>query len=181
MTASPDHARFDHDPITGESKGLLIEENRTNLITYSQQIEQQTSSTTNFNEWIISSSSNGLIDSNASIAPDGTLSASKFYAGSNLQSPAVYQQVYTTDTNPETLTFSVFAKAGQANRYLQLFIGSGDVDGNPFANLIYLMEPFLEMIVRLRASKIMVMVGIDASLLSLQFQLVVKELILLLI
>ena len=49
MTSSPDHARFDHDPITGESKGLLIEENRTNLITY-RKIEQQTSLTTNFNE-----------------------------------------------------------------------------------------------------------------------------------
>lgn len=28
--------RFDHDPTTGESLGLLIEESRTNLITYSQ-------------------------------------------------------------------------------------------------------------------------------------------------
>lgn len=28
--------RFDHDPVTGESLGLLVEENRTNLIRYSQ-------------------------------------------------------------------------------------------------------------------------------------------------
>ena len=134
MTASPDEARFDHDPITGESKGLLIEESRTNLIRYSQQIEQQTTSSSDFKRWVISHTSNGLIDSNASIAPDGTLSASKFYASSNLQSPGLYQQIYYTDTTPEILTFSVFAKAGQANRYLQLFSGSGDVDGNPFAN-----------------------------------------------
>ena len=137
MTASPDDARFDHDPITGESKGLLIEESRTNLITYSQQIEQQTTNSGNFNLWVISQTSgqdNALLDLNAAIAPDGTLSASKFYAVASLLPPATYQQVYVTDTTPETLTFSVFAKAGQANRYLQLFSGSGDVDGNPFAN-----------------------------------------------
>ena len=137
MTASPDDARFDHDLFTGESKGLLIEESRTNLITYSQQIEQQTTNSGNFNLWVISQTSgqdNALLDLNAAIAPDGTLSASKFYAFASLLPPATYQQVYVTDTTPETLTFSVFAKAGQANRYLQLFSGSGDVDGNPFAN-----------------------------------------------
>jgi len=37
-TAAADEARFDHDPETGESLGLLIEESRTNLITYSDDI-----------------------------------------------------------------------------------------------------------------------------------------------
>ena len=37
-TAAADEARFDHDPETGESLGLLIEEQRTNLITYSDDI-----------------------------------------------------------------------------------------------------------------------------------------------
>jgi hypothetical protein len=36
MFASPDQPRFDHDVLTGESKGLLIEESRTNLIAYSE-------------------------------------------------------------------------------------------------------------------------------------------------
>ena len=35
-TAGEDEARFDHDPDTLESLGLLLEESRTNLITYSQ-------------------------------------------------------------------------------------------------------------------------------------------------
>ena len=142
MTAAADDARFDHDPLTGESKGLLIEEQRTNLISYSQQIEQQTSSSANFNKWVVAQSNLGgdvivphaLVDLNAAIAPDGTLSASKFYSNEYLLPPAIYQQVYVTDTTPETLTFSVFAKAGQANRYLQLFTGAGDIDGDPFAN-----------------------------------------------
>jgi hypothetical protein len=134
MFASPDQPRFDHDVLTGESKGLLIEESRTNLIAYSQQIEKQATSASTHNRWVVSSSSNALLSLNNSIAPDGTLSASKFYADSFDFTPSFYQQVYTTDTTPETLTFSIFAKAGQANRYLQLFIGSGDVDGNPFVN-----------------------------------------------
>lgn len=37
-TAAADEPRFDHDPETGESLGLLIEEQRTNLITYSDDI-----------------------------------------------------------------------------------------------------------------------------------------------
>ena len=36
QTAASGEARFDHDPVTGESKGLLIEEARTNLITNSE-------------------------------------------------------------------------------------------------------------------------------------------------
>ena len=35
-TAAVNAGRFDHDPATGESKGLLIEESRTNLFTYSE-------------------------------------------------------------------------------------------------------------------------------------------------
>ena len=37
-TAAADEARFDHDTETGESLGLLIEESRTNLVTYSEDI-----------------------------------------------------------------------------------------------------------------------------------------------
>ncbi len=34
--------RFDHDPVTGESLGLLIEEERTNLFPYSEEFDQST-------------------------------------------------------------------------------------------------------------------------------------------
>jgi hypothetical protein len=37
-TAAADEPRFDHDPDTGESLGLLIEESRTNLLTYSENL-----------------------------------------------------------------------------------------------------------------------------------------------
>jgi len=38
-TAAIDEARFDHDPATGESLGLLAEESRTNLIPYSEEFD----------------------------------------------------------------------------------------------------------------------------------------------
>jgi len=40
QTAASGVARFDHNPTTGESLGLLIEESRTNLVTYSAQFDQ---------------------------------------------------------------------------------------------------------------------------------------------
>jgi hypothetical protein len=38
--AGVNEARFDHDPVTGESLGLLVEESRTNLVTWSQDFSQ---------------------------------------------------------------------------------------------------------------------------------------------
>jgi hypothetical protein len=35
--AGVNEPRFDHDPSTGESLGLLVEESRSNLVTYSEQ------------------------------------------------------------------------------------------------------------------------------------------------
>tara|TARA_Y100000022_G_scaffold5781_1_gene4742 strand:+ start:7821 stop:9701 length:1881 start_codon:yes stop_codon:yes gene_type:complete len=79
MTASPDRARFDHDPITGESKGLLIEEQRTNLIAYSEDFKSSFWD----KSWDGAGYSNEHIYSNQAIAPDGSLSASKVSPGSD--------------------------------------------------------------------------------------------------
>ena len=63
--AGVNEARFDHDPITGESLGLLIEEGRANLLTYSEQFDNA-----------IWNKQNGFsITPNTAIAPDGTLTA----------------------------------------------------------------------------------------------------------
>jgi len=37
LSAANNVARFDHNPVTGESLGLLIEEQRTNLVTRSEE------------------------------------------------------------------------------------------------------------------------------------------------
>lgn len=62
LSAPANVARFDHDPITAESKGLLIEEQRVNLVTYSEQFDNAT--------W---TKTNATITTNTIVAPDGTL------------------------------------------------------------------------------------------------------------
>jgi hypothetical protein len=60
--ASTDEPRFDHDPTTGESLGLLVEEQRTNSITYSEQLE--TSPWTAFNATITANAASSPSNSN---------------------------------------------------------------------------------------------------------------------
>ncbi len=66
--ASADEARFDHDPVTGECLGLLIEESRTNLITDS-------SSANNWNTL-----GGGTTAVSTSICPDGSTDGTRVTA-----------------------------------------------------------------------------------------------------
>lgn len=99
QTAASGEARFDHDPVTGESKGLLIEEARTNLATYSEA----------FNSWTKLYST---VESNAAIAPDGTLTADKLVpdATNTTAHRVSIPQGFTLGTS---YAFSVYAKAGE--------------------------------------------------------------------
>ena len=63
QTAASGTARFDHDPVTGESKGLLIEEQRTNLF------QDSSLSTVSTQSGVIPRA-----DAPVPIAPDGTAS-----------------------------------------------------------------------------------------------------------
>jgi hypothetical protein len=69
-TAASGVARFDHNPTTFESLGLLVEEQRTNLLLYSEQFD---------NSWwlkqVTGVGSAPAVTANAGIAPDGTQSA----------------------------------------------------------------------------------------------------------
>ena len=62
QTATANTPRFDHDPETGESLGLLVEESRTNFVLYSEDVSQ----------W---STSLSAVSPNETTAPDGTLTA----------------------------------------------------------------------------------------------------------
>lgn len=66
--ATNNQPRFDYNPITLQPKGLLIEESRTNLLKYSEQIN----STQNYY------APNLILTSNSAIAPDGNQTADKF-------------------------------------------------------------------------------------------------------
>ncbi len=104
MFASPDQPRFDHDPITGESKGLLIEESRTNLIEYSE----------GFSSWQYNS--NVTAKDNSVVAPDGTVGASEIVETTSNTQHNVAQSIAITGQK----TFSVFVKKGNGSRNFRI-------------------------------------------------------------
>jgi hypothetical protein len=98
-TVAANQPRFDYDPVTGECKGLLIEESRINSLLYSQDFSNAS--------WIIS----GLSFSyNNVIGLDGTTTASTFTAISTNTLNAIYQNF--TCTASTTYTFSFYVKLG---------------------------------------------------------------------
>jgi hypothetical protein len=91
--------RFDHNPTTGESLGLLVEEARTNL---SQQSD-------NFSDayW---TKTDCTITANESTAPDGTLTANLW---TNTASPGIVaSSTITKDATARTYTGSLWVKGG---------------------------------------------------------------------
>ena len=110
QTAASGEARFDHDPLTGESKGLLIEEARTNLETNS----------------VYSGNNNVIITTDATTAPDGTQTGILIQENT---SNALHRG-YGTSQLPAAstrYTFSVYIKnyEGSPNeRYFYLNLGS---------------------------------------------------------
>lgn len=101
QSAAVNEPRFDYNPSTLAARGLLIEEQRTNLVTYSEQFDNAS--------WSKTAAS---ITANALAAPDGSVTADKLvedntnaahYVGSN--APSV--------TDGVAYTISVYAKAGE--------------------------------------------------------------------
>jgi hypothetical protein len=108
LTAQNDVPRFDHTPTTGAALGLLIEEQRTNLLLQSEDF-----STT----W---AATGATVTTNATTAPSGSATADKLVAGSGITvSPsavsAFVRQNITKAATATTYTFSLFAKAGEFN------------------------------------------------------------------
>jgi hypothetical protein len=114
QSAANNVARFDHNPVTGESLGLLIEEQRTNLFTYSEDWSNAA--------W---TKTDTTIQANTVIAPDGTLTADKTIPSSG--SNTTFQAISVT--SGVSYTLSIYSKRA-GNRYLVIrntFAGlSGD-------------------------------------------------------
>ena len=95
--AGTNQPRFDHNPVTGESLGLLVEEARTNIGTYSEQLDNAA--------WVWQSGTK-TVTANAITAPDGTLTADMVTAST-----------FTEIVQPNSglvgpKAFSIFLKAG---------------------------------------------------------------------
>jgi len=101
LTAPSGAARFDHDPITGESLGLLIEEQRTNLVLRSEEFNDAA--------WTKTRAS---ITANTIVAPDGTLTGDKLVEDTTASNTHLFAASATT-TSGVTYTASIYVKAAE--------------------------------------------------------------------
>jgi hypothetical protein len=94
--------RFDHNPTTGESLGLLVEEQRTNNLLQSEDF----SST-----WTLS---NIAVTANSVVAPDGTTTADTIAPPADGLTVTRFLRQNLALTTQQAYTLSVFVKAGTA-------------------------------------------------------------------
>jgi hypothetical protein len=106
-TATTDEPRFDHDPLTGECLGLLIEESKTNLLTYSEEANNAA--------WNIISSS-VTVSPDAISAPDGATTADKIIEATTTGGHTIEFTGYAFQAGT-TYTASVFVKAAERSRF----------------------------------------------------------------
>lgn len=111
--APPNVPRIDFDPVTIECKGLLIEEQRTNLMTYSERFDNTV--------WVKRSAT---ITTDATDAPNGTLTADKFEATGE---SASYLYQGKTLTQGQEYVLSVYVKniSGGGQVWLRDFTEAG--------------------------------------------------------
>ena len=108
QSAAVNEPRFDYDPSTLAARGLLIEEQRTNLITYSEQFDNAA--------WSKVAGGGGsapVVTANAATAPDGTVTADQvvFVAPVSGDLSVIYQSP-STSAGEYTGSFYVKAASG---------------------------------------------------------------------
>jgi hypothetical protein len=118
QTATTDVPRFDHNPTTGESLGLLVEEQRTNLLVRSEEFDNAS--------WTKTAAS---ITPDASTAPDGTITADDLTITTSQTVQGLSSSTFTAD-GTSSYTFSIFIKKTistgvNLNIYFRGAIGSG--------------------------------------------------------
>lgn len=115
--------RFDFDPVTLACKGLLIEEAKTNLFTYSN----------DFSNVIWTALGAGVAGTKVT-SPDGTANATPLIEDSSTGQHTIYQISATTGSK----TFSVYAKNASGSRFLRLvdFNATNGAQGETWFNLL---------------------------------------------
>jgi len=120
LTAPANVPRFDHNPVTEESLGLLIEEQRTNLLLQSEDFDTTWAET------------RATLALNNRVSPAGTLTADALIASTDNDTHFT-TQTFTGTAAPHT--FSVYVKAaGLSHVALRLFNGTSQV-GLAYYNL----------------------------------------------
>jgi hypothetical protein len=122
QTAAIDEPRFDHNPVTGEPLGLLIEDERTNRLLRSEEFDNAV--------WTKERAS---ISANSVIAPDGMMTADKLVEYTTASSNHQAFQFITPASG--AITFSCYVKAaGRTQVSFSSFEGS--VPSNPLSAIV---------------------------------------------
>ena len=111
--------RFDYDPITLACKGLLIEESRSNLATYSNTFSNAV--------WSKLNSSVGA----SVVSPDGTANAVELVDNAT-NAPHTFERSNVVTVIGTSYTFSVFAKANTLTKLMLQLDGNGAVATSTF-------------------------------------------------
>ena len=115
--------RFDHDPTTGESLGLLVEESRTNLIVNSEDFT---------NSYWLTNNVNGTLTPDQAVAPDGTITAG-LYTEDTATSGRYFAKLVSC-TSGTFYTISIWAKQASGTRYLGLVLTPAAFDSSCIAS-----------------------------------------------
>ncbi len=116
QTAAINAPRFDYDPVTLAAKGLLIEEQRVNLLLQSQTFDAA--------NW---SKSGSTVTANATTSPDGTVDADKLVEAATTGQHRTSQAV--TVTSGAAYTYSIYAKAAERTSIWVRIIGASTFAG----------------------------------------------------
>jgi hypothetical protein len=130
QTAAINAPRFDHNPVTGESLGLLVEEQRTNLLLRSEEFDDAS--------WTLGQTS---VSANVTESPTASLTADKLIENTNSSTHLVQQIV--THTSGVAYTISCFVKAAERT-FFSLAFGAGFTGGtqaNSFFDLSGVTTP----------------------------------------
>lgn len=93
--------RFDYDPVTLAARGLLVEEQRTNLLLRSEEFDNAS--------W---SKSRATVTANATTSPDGTADADKLVEDTTASNTHQVAQTFSA-TSGTSYSFSVYLKAAE--------------------------------------------------------------------
>jgi hypothetical protein len=111
MTAASGVPRFEHDPVTGESLGLEIEEQRTNLLLRSAEFDS--------GNW---AKVNVTTTANTVVSPDGTVNADTVNAATG---PTAYITQSVTGVSGTVYTWSVWLRGIVGGEKVRLLLDGG--------------------------------------------------------
>jgi len=113
--------RFDYDPVTLAPKGLLVEEQRTNLLVRSEEFDNA-----------IWTKAGVTVTANATTSPDGTVDADTVVEGTSNGQHSVDQSVALSASTTYAITFYAKRASGTRDAFIQVNT-SGGTTGAGFA------------------------------------------------